>query len=183
MTAPNRKCLKRVFGLISGIVLVYIICAEIVSRNKIVIGSSLQPMAPMQTFSRDIQDMTTAQVTTLSNVSSENNRTQKQNLTNSVQKSPRVTKIPYKTYKALTLMNYHKAKQETSQLAQIIRDYFIISPSREDYNLDEPDITDYSNGQSPIVDRILNEMVCKELLRVNRTHDPVFNFRFWRIWG
>ena len=71
-----------------------------------------------------------------------------------------MTKIPYKTYKALTLMNYHKAKQETTQLAQIIRDYFINRPSGEDYTLDEPDISDYSNGQSPIVDSILNEMVC-----------------------
>lgn len=59
---------------------------------------------------------------------------------------------------AMQKLNEAKVDQEDPRLIKLIRDYYIVPPSTEPYNLDVPDRLEYSNGQTPFVDSRLNYM-------------------------
>lgn len=60
-------------------------------------------------------------------------------------------------YKAeMQKLNDAKVDQDDPRLVRLIRDYYLVPPSTEPYNLDAPYRLDYSRGQTPIVDSRLN---------------------------
>ena len=59
---------------------------------------------------------------------------------------------------AMDKLNEEQVAQDDPRLIELIRNYYIVPPSRERYNLTE-DKLDYSMGQAPIVDSRLNYMV------------------------
>ena len=61
---------------------------------------------------------------------------------------------------AMEKLNSAKVEADDPRLIKLIRDYYIIPPSKQPYNLDNPERLEYSNGQTPFIDSRLNYMVC-----------------------
>lgn len=61
--------------------------------------------------------------------------------------------------KAIAGMNLAQVDQGDPKLVELIRNYYIESPSSKPYNLTFPDRLENSNGQTPLVDSRLNYIV------------------------
>ncbi|XP_045170262.2 uncharacterized protein LOC123532763 [Mercenaria mercenaria] len=57
---------------------------------------------------------------------------------------------------AMKKLNEEKVDQDDPRLIKLIRDYYIDPPSKEAYNLLNPERLEYSNGQTPFIDSRLN---------------------------
>ena len=57
-------------------------------------------------------------------------------------------------------MDVEKIDQSDPELIKLIRDHWLFRPSRKSYYLEDEDKVDFSMGQSEVVDRALNHMVC-----------------------
>lgn len=57
---------------------------------------------------------------------------------------------------AMKKLNEAKVSQDDPRLIKLIKDYYIEPPSREPYNLLNPERLEYSNGQTPFIDSRLN---------------------------
>ncbi|OWF48557.1 uncharacterized protein LOC110452920 [Mizuhopecten yessoensis] len=64
----------------------------------------------------------------------------------------------YNYKEVLTKLNADHAAMDEPRLIEIIRNHFIVPPSKESYNLKNPDKLEYSNGQTPFIDSRLNYM-------------------------
>ncbi|XP_060086057.1 uncharacterized protein LOC132565433 [Ylistrum balloti] len=62
----------------------------------------------------------------------------------------------YDYKKVLAKLNGDGTAMDEPRLIEIIRNHFIVPPSKEPYNLEIPDRLDYSNGQTPFIDSRLN---------------------------
>ncbi|XP_033762187.1 uncharacterized protein LOC117343795 [Pecten maximus] len=62
----------------------------------------------------------------------------------------------YDYKEVLAKLNADHAAMDEPRLIEIIRNHFIVPPSKEQYNLKNPDRLDYSNGQTPFIDSRLN---------------------------
>ncbi|XP_021343454.1 uncharacterized protein LOC110443514 [Mizuhopecten yessoensis] len=60
--------------------------------------------------------------------------------------------------KVMTYLNGQRVAQNNPTLVSLIRNYYIEMPSLEPYHLDNPDVVELSNGQTPVVDSRLNYM-------------------------
>ena len=70
--------------------------------------------------------------------------------------------VPYQNpelNETLEQLNSKRVRQDYPKLISIIQEHFLIPPSTEKYNLDNPHRLDYSNGQTPFVDNRLHFMV------------------------
>ena len=72
-------------------------------------------------------------------------------------KTSRNDSFDYKS--ELKKLNDAKVAADDPRLVQIIRDYFIVPPSKDAYNLTKSNSLDYSMGQTPFVDSRLNYLV------------------------
>ncbi|XP_060077630.1 uncharacterized protein LOC132557155 [Ylistrum balloti] len=60
--------------------------------------------------------------------------------------------------KVMTYLNGQRVAQDNPTLVSLIRNYYIEMPSSDPYQLDNPDVVEFSKGQTPVVDSRLNYM-------------------------
>ncbi len=72
-----------------------------------------------------------------------------------VTESPRMRTMRNK----LRRLNNASTRSDDPQLIRILQKYWLRSPSHKHYNLDYPEMTDFSMGQSAVVDQILKGKV------------------------
>jgi hypothetical protein len=60
---------------------------------------------------------------------------------------------------AMKELNEEKVAMDDPRLIALIRNYWLVPPSTEPYNLQNNDMLDYSMGQTPLVDSRLNYIV------------------------
>lgn len=68
------------------------------------------------------------------------------------------------------MLNKQKVAGDDAQLVQLVKDYWIRPPSSLPYHLQQPDLTDFSMGQAPVVDEILRQKVSKYLDPIKFVH-------------